>query len=84
MQEWIGLRLENAWSVMLVVLFSSLVCHKAGLISSTGVPWAPSVSSSQLLSYYYAHLGHFDLFLEHFVLISYNFKCTTLETGNGT
>lgn len=85
MQEWMGLRLENAWSVMLVVLFSwSLVCHKAGLISSTGVPCAPSVSSSQLLSYYYAQLGHFYLPLEHFALISYNFKCATLEAGNGT
>lgn len=65
-----------------------LVCHKAGLISSIGVQCAPSVCSSQLLSYCCAQLGHFYLPCEtnpeHLALISFSFKCITLSAGNGT
>ncbi len=58
------------------------LCHKAGLISTIGVPCAPSVSPSQLLSYCYAQLGHVYLplktnsaLLEQLALLSFNFKC---------
>lgn len=39
-------------------VFMKTWCHKAGVISTIGVPCAPSVSPSQLLSYCYVQLGH--------------------------
>ncbi len=57
-------KLCNMWSVKLVTVFLwRLLCHKAGLISTTGVPCAPSVSPSQLLSYCYAQLSRVNLLL---------------------
>lgn len=79
---------KTMWSLMLDVMVSwGLACHKAGLISSIGVQCAPSVSSSQLLSYCCAQLGHFFLPCktnpEHLALFSFSFKCITLSAGNG-
>lgn len=73
--------LHTTWSVMLAVMFSwRQLCHKAGLISTIGVPCAPSVSPSQPLSYCYAQLGHVyfllitnSALLEQFALFSFRF-----------
>lgn len=75
----------NMWSVMLVIVFSwRPLCQKAGLISTTGVPCAPSVSSSQLLSYCSAQLSLVNLLLQtnpvplqQLALLTFNFKCIT-------